>query len=193
MKNIIISFAVILVLSLAGCSRKNPIDPTIDETGAGKILLKIDRENAPSNVTTVTANLTRQGYDTLTGTLNLLSSTSAYITFQSVPVGLWHLRVEAKNDINVVLYAGETDVTVQENFTTQVSLILVPTGSGIGSIYIIVNWGTQPSQWIQQNSGTTLQLRDVFFINGFVGWIVGAQGKVLKNNKWGNQLAKHFT
>lgn len=148
MSKVFVNLAVVLILPLMGCSRESPINSPITETSSGKVLLKIDRENAPSSVTTVTANLTRQGYDTLTGTLNLLSSTSADITFQSVPVGLWHLRVEAKNDSNVVLYAGETDVLVQENFTTQVSLTLVSTGSGTGSIYLIVNWGTNASTWV---------------------------------------------
>ena len=111
-------------------------------------MLKIDRENAPSNATTVTAYLNRQGYDTLSGTLNLLSNTSGDITFQSVPIGLWQLKVEAKNDSNVVLYDGETDVVVQENFTTQITLTLVSTGTGVGSIYLIVNWGINISSWV---------------------------------------------
>ncbi len=148
MSKVFINLAVILILSLMGCSRETPVNPPITDGSSGKVLLKIDRENAPSSVTTLTAFLTRQGYDTLSGTLNLLSSTSADITFQSVPVGFWHLRVEAKNDSSVVLYAGETDVLVQENFTTQVNLTLVSTGAGVGSIYIIVNWGTNTPTWV---------------------------------------------
>lgn len=148
MNKVILILAFLLIWGLSGCSRESPTNPQSSDYISGKIVLKIDRENVPSNVTIVMAYLSRQGYDTLTGTLNLLSSTSADIIFQSVPVGLWHLRVEAKNDSGAVLYAGETDVLVQENFTTQVNLTLVSTGTGVGSIYIIVNWGANPSAWV---------------------------------------------
>lgn len=148
MNKIILYLTALLIFCFIGCSIQSPTDTIDPNQSSGKIVLKIDRGNAPSSVTTVVAYLTKQGYDTLTGTMNLLSSTSADITFQSVLVGLWHLRVEAKNDSGVVLYAGETDVLVQENFTTQVNLTLVSTGTGVGSIYIIVNWGTNISTWV---------------------------------------------
>ncbi|MBK8549770.1 MAG: hypothetical protein IPL53_01415 [Ignavibacteria bacterium] len=39
------------------------------------------------------------------------------------------------------------------------------------------------AQWIQQNSGTNQNLRDVEFINDKTGWAVGDGGVVPKDNK----------
>ncbi len=48
------------------------------------------------------------------------------------------------NDSMVVLYTGETDITILAGFTTPVNLTLHPTGQGTGSIYIYVSWGGTP-------------------------------------------------
>ena len=62
-------------------------------------------------------------------------------------MGVWLLKVEAKDSLGAVKYSGETNVTIMESMITQVSLTLMPTGTGMGSIYIFVNWG-ELSGWI---------------------------------------------
>jgi predicted GH43/DUF377 family glycosyl hydrolase len=148
MKRTTYVFLSLFILFLVSCSEENINITAPENNPSGKVLLKIDREKVPSNVVQVTAFLFRAGYDTLQGTLNILSSNSAEILLQSIPTGIWHLRVEAKNENGVVVYAGETEVTIQENFTTLVNLTLIPTSNGVGNIHIIVTWGTNTSQWM---------------------------------------------
>jgi predicted GH43/DUF377 family glycosyl hydrolase len=115
--------------------------PPVETLKEGHVSLKIDKENAPTDVVIVEAFLSREGYDTLHGELNILASTSADILFEEIPVGLWHLKVNAMNTEGVVVYSGETEVTILDGILTQVNLVLNPTGSGVGKIYIYVTWG----------------------------------------------------
>lgn len=140
-KNLILISTLFLIF-LYGCSRnENLVNPEI-KSNSGNIVLKIDRTNAPVNVASVTALLTRENFEPITGTLNLLSDTSAGITFTSIPIGTWHLKIDALNNNNQVIYSGETDVEVLDNILTQVNLTLQPTSTGVGGILINVTWGT---------------------------------------------------
>ena len=141
MKNLMFLSLFSVVLSLSSCS--DNIVQTKDTKEEGKILLKIDTQNAPSTVVFVTASLTRDNFQTITGTLNILSDSTADILLDAVSAGEWHLKVDAENDSGLVLYTGETDVQIFAGFTTQVYLTLNPTGVGTGSINIQVTWGTQ--------------------------------------------------
>ena len=143
---IIISF---FILILAGCSQKSVIPIQANQNDKGNILLKIDRENKPANVIEVDAYLTREGYDTLSASLNLVTDTTADVTMNDIAAGDWHLTVNALDENSVVVYSGETDVTILAEITTQVYLTLDPTGNGFGNIYIHVGWGTP------QNTGWT--------------------------------------
>ncbi len=142
-----ISFLVIFIsLLLNSCSTETPVSPNVENGG---ISLTIDRLHKPDNVVSVTAYLTREGFDTLNGTLNLLSDTTADITFNDISAGQWHLKVDAADEDTVVVYTGETDVNILAGITTQVYLTLEPTGQGKGNIYIFVNWGVPPNtDWI---------------------------------------------
>lgn len=145
MKKIVV-FLSFLAVCWYGCSN-NPSEPVSNASGG--LSLKINKVNAPSNVVLISAELIRSGYQTLTGSLNFLSDTTASIIFSSVQVGVWHLNVTAKDSADIVVYQGETDINVLPGMVTQVSLTLLPTGNGTGSIQINVNWGTQPpTQWI---------------------------------------------
>ena len=143
----IISFIVISTsLLLNNCSTETPLSPDLQKGG---ISLNIDRAHKPANVVDVTAYLTREGFDTISGTLNLLSDTTADLTFNDLAAGQWHLKVDAADEDNTVVYAGETDVNILAGITTQVYLTLEPTGAGTGNIYIYVNWGVPANtDWI---------------------------------------------
>ena len=66
----------------------------------------------------------------------------------NIPVGTWHLTVNAENSSRVVVYTGQSDIQILDGVTTQVNLTLQPTGEGRGSVYIAVSWGTNSSAWI---------------------------------------------
>ncbi len=134
--------ALAALLLLAGCSKSTITSPNDNLNSAGKLTLQIDKVNAPQNVVTVAAYLTRQDYDTLSSSMNIRTDSSADLFIQNIPAGQWHLTVNAMNDSNLVVYSGQTDVTITDGFTTQVSLTLIPVGNGTGNIFISVTWGT---------------------------------------------------
>jgi predicted GH43/DUF377 family glycosyl hydrolase len=109
------------------------------------LLFKIDKENAPKNVILVEAILSRIEFDTLKASLNLINDTSADLALNNIPIGTWKLNVNAYDSLQTIVYAGETAVNVQDGITTQVNLTLMPTSTGLGSIYIFVNWGKTPT------------------------------------------------
>jgi hypothetical protein len=151
MKSLMFLFTVLFVLFFTFCS--DNIVQSEKTKEEGKILLKIDKQNAPESVVVVKSYLTRENFQTLSGTLNLLSDSTADILLDEVSAGAWHLKVDAENDSGLVLYTGETDVQIFAGFTTQVYLTLNPTGVGTGSIYINVIWGVPYNlNWIDCQS-----------------------------------------
>lgn len=146
MKNLFVLFGIISVIFFQSCAT----DPVSNEPkDSGKILLKIDKQNAPESVVFVKAYLTRENHTTISGMLNLQSDSTADIFLDNIDAGQWHLKVDAEDDSGLVLYTGETEVDIFAGFTSQVYLTLNPTGSGTGSIYIYVNWGVPSNySWI---------------------------------------------
>lgn len=167
-----ILFFLVLTVLFYGCSKDNPVTPPQNSSNTGKVLLKIDRENAPSNVAIVTATLSRENFSSITASLNLLSDTTADLTLQSIPIGIWTLKVEAFDTAGVVKYSGQTDVTILEGMITQVSLTLLPTSTGLGSIYIIVNWGN--SSWTDHQGNPILS-----YLNNNYDYLGIAQPQVI--------------
>ncbi|HSP88120.1 MAG TPA: hypothetical protein VLN45_08295 [Ignavibacteriaceae bacterium] len=165
MKHIIYFFLVIIFFLAIQCSNEIPNVNDPINLELGKISLKIDKTNAPDNVYLVEAFLTREGYDTLYGALNIVTSTSADILFDEVDAGEWHLRVDAKDSSGVVVYTGETEVNVQAEVLTNVNLVLVPTGLGTGSIYIYVTWGQNQSSWIDYPGNPVLTSQNSYYDN----------------------------
>lgn len=142
MKNFFILNSIFFTLLLFSCTQNEPTSPMIADQTSGKLFLKIDKENAPESVVWVDAFLTRQGLDTISGSMNLLSDSTAELLLENIHAGEWQLKVDARDSANVVLYTGETQVQILAGFTIQVSLVLQPTGEGTGNIYIWVTWGT---------------------------------------------------
>lgn len=137
---------VLLFAFFQGCSQDNSVEPV--KVSDGRVLLKIDRENAPKNVTTLTAYLIRNGYDTLKATLNLLSDSTADLSLQNIPAGSWKLRIDASDAYGALVYTGQTNVTIESAMITQISLTLQQTdGKDIGNVHILVNWGGGTNSW----------------------------------------------
>ena len=139
MKRLFILFSLFSALIIISCT-SDPVGSD-NPKDSGKILLKIDKQNAPESVVFVKAYLTRENHQPITGTLNLQSDSTADILLDNIDAGEWHLKVDAEDDSGLVLYTGETEVQIFAGFTSQVYLTLNPTGSGTGSIYISVTWG----------------------------------------------------
>ena len=150
-------FILSLLLLLDGCKLEDNVISPNHQDKVGEMLLKFEPSTIPSGIVMVIATLTRQGFETIYGELNILSDSTAEISFQNIFVGTWHLRIQAKDSADVVRYTGEADVDVIENSTTQVNLTLVPTGTGTGSIHIFVNWGNSlQSQWADYENNPIL-------------------------------------
>ena len=147
MKQKILALSILIAVFLIGCSNQLLTEPNKTSPEKGNVSLNFDKAAAPKEVITIKAYLTRANFDTLSGSLNLLSETSADILFSDIAVGNWHLKVDAINSDSIIIYTGETDVSVNAGIVTQVNLTLNPTGKGTGSIYIAVNWGQNLSSW----------------------------------------------
>lgn len=159
MKNLILSLLSFLVV-LIGCSN----EITTPSNSSGKLCLKIDKLNAPLDVTFVKAYLTRENLPPIVGTLNLVTDSTAEILLDQIDAGTWHLKVDAENDSGIVLYTGETNVEVFAGFTSQVYLTLQPTGVGVGSIYIHVTWGVPINQnWIDYSNNPIISKSNNYY------------------------------
>ncbi|MCH9030239.1 MAG: hypothetical protein IH819_11685, partial [Bacteroidetes bacterium] len=111
-----------------------------------------------------------------------------------IPAGIWHLKVDAKDDEGIILYTGEIEVEIFAGFVTQVNLTLYPTGEGTGSIYIYVTWGIHiNSNWIDFISNPVLissnnyydqrgiaQPEIIYENNHFKMWYYGEEGAGVK-------------
>jgi choice-of-anchor C domain-containing protein len=104
----------------------------------GKMELRF--ADPPPGITSVTAKLTRQGFQERTLVLVIANSTASG-TLQDLAVGLWHLKVDARDSTEVIRYSGETDVEVRGGEMANVSLQLMPTSGGV---QILVTWGNPP-------------------------------------------------
>ena len=169
MRNLAILSSFLLILFFTSCNLNEPTSPNGDDQQSGKLFLKIDKANAPPEVFEVDAFLSREGFDTLTGSMNLLSDSTAEILFENINAGTWHLRIDAVDSSNVVLYTGETDVSIMAGFTTQVSLVLEPTGAGTGNVNIFVTWGTIYDNWSDFSGNPVLSSSGSFYEANGVG------------------------
>lgn len=139
---------ILPVLFLSSCTTETSTgsDDRPVEIRLGKVSLRLDKTNAPTDVATVRATLSRADCDTLVKNLSMFDSSSAEMSFESIKTGLWHLKIEARNSSNALLYKGETDLLVEDSKTTEVYMTLTPMPTGLGSVYISVKWGV--SGWV---------------------------------------------
>lgn len=137
MRSLACACAVTLALLALDCKENVRLITPDPSQSPGKVLLILD--DAPTEIVRAVARLSRRGADDISLLLMISDSTrSASGTIDNVPVGLWHLRVDAFNDSNIVRYAGEADVEVFPGETSDVDLTLLPAS---GSVEIHVTWG----------------------------------------------------
>lgn len=140
MRNAVVSFFVVSLMALMIVSCSNQVVGPVGDK-PGKVSLSFDKANMPNGIISVKATLSRDGYNTITQQMDLTSDTSATLTVSNLNSGSWHLKVEASDSTELVLYKGETDISILAGITTQVDLTLTPTGAGYGNIEIKVKWG----------------------------------------------------
>lgn len=133
---VVFCLCAILLFSISCNDSGVSTDGPAGSQPVGSMLLRFAA--APPGIITVTAKLSRPSYPDRI--LNLaLSDSTASGSFDDVPVGRWHLAIDAKDTTGTVRYSGETDVDVHPGATSTVSLQLLPT---TGRIVIVVSWGT---------------------------------------------------
>lgn len=142
---------IILAYVFSACSQ-NLIESPSD---SGKVSLKFNKINIPENVVNVRATLTKVNHEPIIGSLNLLDNNSAEIYLDLIPVGQWHLLVQAFDEADSVLFMGETEITIIAGQITTVSLSLQSTNNGTGLVYIIVDWGQ--SGWLDYINNPILE------------------------------------
>lgn len=141
----LIKIFIILSLFLISCSQENLVGINSNNSQKGSIALKIDKTTTPPEVCQLTALLSRQGYDTLSSSINVGNDSLNVLTFENVPIGGWYLNVNAMDAEGKIIYKGESNVTIIEDETIDVHLTLNLVGNGEGSIKIFIDWGTK---WI---------------------------------------------
>lgn len=161
----VVLFVLPFLMNSCGVSSENPASAA----ESGNLYFSFSKTNAPENVTSVEVKLTRINFEPIIRQMDLTSDTTANLMIPAVATGSWHLKIDAKNGSNQILYTGETDVVVQANFITQVSLTLNPTGGGVqtGSINISVNWGVAQTTngWIDYPQNPLISPTNSYYDN----------------------------
>lgn len=128
------SLLVMGLIALVACE-KNP-EEQFQELESGVLYLQMEMQEIPSEVSSMTGSLSRDGYETIDFDLEI-SNQSAFAVIHGIAGGEWVLEVHAYDDMGDVIYSGSTDVEVVPNEITPVHLDL----TNVGSLEISVSWG----------------------------------------------------
>lgn len=181
-------FVLFILLPLLGscADRGSPVDPQSAERSFGQMTITFGA--TPSEIATVVARLSRSGYPDRTLTLSI-SDSSASGVLSEVPVGNWHLLVEASDQNGIVRYRGETNVSVQPGATTIVTLQLSAVS---GELEIHVTWGSSQPGSLIVNGGFELGpggAWNYYFLDSgstaMPGWVV-TRGQIDIHRYWQN-------
>ena len=147
MNKLIFITILLIAFLLTSCSNENLVGISKDNFSKGSITLRMNKSAIPSGVQRISAYLTRPNYDTLMTSIDLSNDSLNIISMQNVPIGNWHLTVNASDSEGKVLYGGEAETTILEDETIDVYITLVPMGSGTGKINIYLDWGNKWSDY----------------------------------------------
>jgi len=160
-------------------------------SSAGSALLKIDNNNIPENVVKIISYLSREGHTTITKIIELNSNSIVEIKFNDVEVGIWHLKIDALDNNQKIIYTGETDITFIEDMMVDITLTMVPVSSGTGSANVTLNWGSVSNVWTdyKMNPILTSDLSPTFPYGGVSQCHILKDGYTFKmwfNNSYSN-------
>ncbi|MGD8777546.1 MAG: hypothetical protein PVH88_01135 [Ignavibacteria bacterium] len=118
-----------------------PDGTTITLENAGSLQLSFNKTSATEateDIDTVTAILTRSGYESVQENI-AVGDGSASGTMYNVAEGTWHLTIRAKDSTGTVLYSGNTEVEIVSDQTTYVTIELSAAATS-GNLSINVTW-----------------------------------------------------
>lgn len=133
-----ISFIFILLTFGLSCNQyQEKVTEPDTNNDLGRVSISVSQ--APDEIKNVIATLYRRNFEDRILILTISDSDeSASGEFTDVPIGVWYLKVDARDNFGNVRYSGEKDVEVLPGQTSIVELELLPT---TGSIEIHVTWG----------------------------------------------------
>jgi len=131
-------FLVIIIFIATFCNENVKIVESSQPTGEfGKLEFVFSK--APSSIVRIVAKLSRRGFEDRILNFSIVdTSQGASGIFLDIPVGKWHLKVDALDSLDIIRYSSEIDVDIIPGETTVVELELLPT---IGTIELHVTWG----------------------------------------------------
>ncbi len=154
---VIILFSTLFIFS--GCNEEHEGINTPNTTEEfGNIKLSFHKTNSTnSQVSTVTAFLTRSGFESFQSDMTV-GNGEATDTIFNVAEGNWQLSVQAKDSAGTVIYRGRADVEIINNQTTYVAIELSP-ASTTGDLSIYVSWAQGDGiNWTKDASNPVLQI-----------------------------------
>ena len=134
---------VLFSLILISCKDETNVVSSNSQT-KGSVKISLDKNTTPSNVAQVKVTLTREGFTPITGVMNITTDSTASLTLNEITAGTWHVKVDAYNSQQIIVYSGETDANIVSDQITQLNLTLYATTSGMGGISITVKWSDTP-------------------------------------------------
>ena len=163
-------FTLAFVLLLLSCSEEKVTNPTQKSYGSAQFLFY--KESIPNDIYSITVELSRDGYTSIEKTVLINDEYQNLIFLNTIPIGLWNIKVIAKNEEGTAKYSGEAAVEIKENETMLVTITMEPITAerGSGSLIITVNWGSEglPDNWenydnnpIVKKYGSTFDSRGV--------------------------------
>jgi len=134
---------VLFSLILISCKDETNVVSSNSQT-KGSVKVSLDKNTTPSNVAQVKVTLTREGFTPITGVMNITTDSTASLTLNEITAGTWHVKVDAYNSQQIIVYSGETDANIVSDQITQLNLTLYATTSAMGGISISVKWSDTP-------------------------------------------------
>ncbi len=119
MKSILI-YVLSFGFLLTACISEQIVDTSSPEKGI--VSISLDKNNSPKDITEIVLILERDGFETIRKSINLNANTSSSFSSTDLPSGIWHIVVQALNVNHEVLYSGETDISIQPDFSISVFL-----------------------------------------------------------------------
>ena len=144
----------ILIMVVASC-KSDVVDPGKETPGS--MNLSLEKTNIPSGVVVIRVTLSKNNFDDIVKDLDLLNETSAEIQVEELAVGTWHIKAEALDSDQKVLYTGESDIEIKSEEVTPVSITLSPVTENFGGIYINANWDDFIKNWFDQPTNPLIQ------------------------------------
>jgi hypothetical protein len=160
-----------MLVFLSACS-DNGTKPLVspENTAGGTLAFSIAKNETPVGVWVIVARLKRQGYPTLSESVNVRgTSDTVRITIAGIPSGSWNVTVEARDSAGSTRYKGSSAVMIIDGETVQ-AYVQMSSTAGMGKVEIIVMWPSSQPLLLLRTSGNIFlnqELIPVTISNGY--------------------------